>query len=76
MAAKLADTGGVYGVDGRLERGGSHDSGKFDWWMYIFWVDRWIFGDKKVKNRKKKVDINKQELARARVMTDGDKNLD
>ena len=42
----------------------------------FFWVDRWIFREKRVKNRREKVDINKQELARARVMTDGDKNLD
>ena len=42
----------------------------------FFWVDRWIFREKRVKNRREKVDINKQELARARVMADGDKNLD
>ena len=35
VATKLADTGGVYGVDGRMERGGGHDSGKLDWWVYI-----------------------------------------
>ena len=42
----------------------------------FFWVDRWIFGENKVKNRREKVDINKQELARARIMADGDKSLD
>ena len=28
-------TGDMHGVDGRLERGGSHDSGKFNWWVHI-----------------------------------------
>lgn len=34
----------------------------------FFWVDRWIFGEKKVRNRKKRTAINKEELAKAEVV--------
>ena len=36
----------------------------------FFWVDRWIFGDKKVKVGKKKAILNTEELARAEVVID------
>lgn len=36
----------------------------------FFWVDRWIFGDKKVNGNKKKVFANKEELARVEVVDD------
>ena len=38
----------------------------------FFWVDRWIFGDKKVRNRKKKVTANAEELVRAEVVIDNE----
>ena len=44
MAAEFANTGGMHGVDGRLECGGSYDSGEFDWWVYFLLggqVDIW-----------------------------------
>ena len=41
----------------------------------FFWVDRWIFGDKKVRS-KKKVAAGAEELARVEVAAgDGDKDL-
>ena len=36
----------------------------------FFWVDRWIFGEKKVKVGKKKAILNTEELARAEVVID------
>lgn len=68
MAAKLANTGCVYGMDGRLERGGSHDSANLIGGCIFFWVDRWIFGDKKVRSRKKKVAASAEGLAKAEVV--------
>jgi membrane protein DedA with SNARE-associated domain len=36
----------------------------------FFWVDRWIFGDKKVRSRKKKATADAEELVRAEVVID------
>ena len=36
----------------------------------FFWVDRWIFREKKVKVGKKKAILNTEELARAEVVID------
>lgn len=38
----------------------------------FFWVDRWIFGEKKVKAGKKKAILNTEELARAEVAIDNE----
>lgn len=41
----------------------------------FFWVDRWIFGDKKIK--RKKIAVNAEELAIAEAVMDNNKeNLD
>lgn len=40
----------------------------------FFWVDRWIFGDKKVRSRKKKVAAGTEELARVEVVIDDEEN--
>ncbi len=37
----------------------------------FFWVDRWIFGDKKVEGRKKKVTAGVEELAGVEVVVGG-----
>ena len=41
----------------------------------FFWVDRWIFGDKKARSRKKKVAAGTEELARAEVVVGDEKDL-
>ena len=37
----------------------------------FFWVDRWIFGDKKVRSGKKKVAAGAEELAGVEVVVGG-----
>lgn len=39
----------------------------------FFWVDRWIFGEKKVKIGKKKAILSTEELARAEVAIDDER---
>ena len=36
----------------------------------FFWVDRWIFGDKKVRSRKRKATTDAEELAKVEVVID------
>ena len=38
----------------------------------FFWVDRWIFGDKKVKGRKKNATTDAEKLARVEVVVGDD----
>lgn len=41
----------------------------------FFWVDKWIFGDKKARSRKKKIAAGTEELARAEVVVGDEKDL-
>lgn len=40
----------------------------------FFWVDKWIFGDKQAKGRKKKVAAGAEDLARAEAVV-GDEEI-